>query len=95
MFQVEVFWFVTPCSVVVRYQRFVISTLKIEAGRALEALVSYHNTTRRYKREDDLEFRYRFKTYFIFIYTSVSATEVLVLTVYFRPINFLFPILCS
>jgi hypothetical protein len=39
--QVEVFWVVMPCSVVVRYQRF---NVKIEAVWTSETLVSYHIT---------------------------------------------------
>jgi hypothetical protein len=41
--QVQVSWVVTPYSAVVGYQRF---TLKMEAVRTSEALVSYHNTAR-------------------------------------------------
>jgi hypothetical protein len=48
MFNVEVFWVVTPCSVVVGYQHFRgPCCLKLEgevkAGWASEMLVSYHN----------------------------------------------------
>jgi hypothetical protein len=52
--QVKVFWDVTPCSVVVGYQFSEVRavsmfiTLKMEAVRSSETLVSYHNTTRRY-----------------------------------------------
>jgi len=59
MFQV-VFWVVTPCSVVVGYQRFrgscclhlLYFTLKMEAARSSETMVSYHNTTRRHSPEE-------------------------------------------
>jgi hypothetical protein len=50
--QVEVFWVVTPCSVVVGYQCFrgpcclhLHFTIKMEAARSSETMVSYHNTT--------------------------------------------------
>jgi len=48
MFQVEVFWVVTPCSEMVGYQRF---TLKMESVWDSETSVSY-NTTRRHNPED-------------------------------------------
>jgi hypothetical protein len=58
-FQVEIFWIVTPCSVVVKYQRFgrpyclhVHITLKMGAARPSETLVSYHKTTWCHKPED-------------------------------------------
>jgi hypothetical protein len=49
MLQVEVFWAVTPFSVVVGYQRF---TLKMEAAWSTETSVSYHDTTLRHSPED-------------------------------------------
>jgi len=48
MFQVEVFCVVTLCNFVVGYQCF---TLKMEAARTSETLVSYYSTTRRYNPE--------------------------------------------
>jgi hypothetical protein len=49
MFQVEVFWVVTPSSVVVEYHSAVhaasIFRVKLEAAWACEKLVSYHDTT--------------------------------------------------
>jgi hypothetical protein len=40
-----VFWVVTPCSVVVGYQR-------VRGPSCMETFVSYHNSTRRHKPED-------------------------------------------
>jgi hypothetical protein len=52
MFQVEVFWVVTPFGVVVGYQRFRgscclhhLKTLKMEATWRSEILISYNTTT--------------------------------------------------
>jgi uncharacterized membrane protein YjjP (DUF1212 family) len=42
--EVEIFWNVTPCSIVF--------TLKMEAAKSSETLVSYSNTTRRYNLDE-------------------------------------------
>jgi hypothetical protein len=49
MFEVEDIWVVTPCGVVLGYKRFrgpcCLFTLKMEAARTSETLVSYYNIT--------------------------------------------------
>jgi len=57
--QVDLFCFVTPCSVAVGYQRFVRPsclhldfTQKMESARSSEMLVSNSNTTRRHNLND-------------------------------------------
>jgi len=61
-FQVEVFWVISPCSTVVRYQQFrglcwLHLQDDMEVAWTSETL-SYHNTTRRHNLEDlDLKLR--------------------------------------
>jgi hypothetical protein len=43
---VVVLWVVTPCSVVVGYQRFGGLRMKVEVEQSSEMLISYYSTTR-------------------------------------------------
>jgi hypothetical protein len=58
--QVEIFWIVTPRSVVVGYQRFERPFCHhLQGACTCETSVSYHNTRRRHKPEDlDLSYLY-------------------------------------
>jgi hypothetical protein len=59
MFQVELFWVVTPCSVVIGYQRF-----RGPCFLHLQGEVSYHNTTERHNPEGlDFSFTRSFPGY--------------------------------
>jgi hypothetical protein len=51
MFQVEVFWIVTPYSFVIGYLAASNVRVKMEAARSFKILVSYHNTIRRHNLE--------------------------------------------
>jgi hypothetical protein len=49
IFQIEVFWVVTPCSVLAGYQP---TRLKMKAAWIFKTLLSYYNTTRHHNPEN-------------------------------------------